>query len=266
MPPREAPAARFSAICGLALALPYPDAMRDESEWGATTRSGFRLRPADAVAPRPIACRRCRAPADRRAKFCVACGMVLAHAEHRQVTVILTDICGFTAMSERLDPEQVREILDAGFAVMLDATHRFGGTVNQFLGDGVMAVFDGTGGSHDHAARAVATALSIQSGLRPLAESLHQAYGLEFRVRIAVHTGLVTVGTIGGDLRDDYVPRGETTSEALRLLHLAPGEGVVVSAPTRGLLDDRFDFEELGTAPASGASSRPLAFLAGARN
>ena len=189
--------------------------------------------------------------------------MVLSHAEHRQVTVVLTDICGFTAMAERLDPEHVREILDAAFAVMLDATHRFGGTVNQFLGDGIMAVFDGTAGSDDHAARAVATALSIQAGLRPLAESVDQAYGVELRIRIAVHTGPVTVGTIGGDLRDDYVPMGETTSEALRLLHLAPGQSVVVSTPTRALLDDRFDFEELRTVVRD-ASSRPLVFLAGA--
>lgn len=208
------------------------------------------------------ACRRCGSGTDRHAKFCHQCGGALPHAERHDVTVVLTDICGFTTIAERLDPEQVREILEAAFGVMLDATHRFGGSVNQFLGDGIMAIFDVADEPREHARRALEAALAIQGALTPVAEAVRAMHGLDFRVRIAVHTGPITVGAIGQDLRGDYVPMGETTSVALRLLGLARGEGVIVSGGTRTLVEDAFDFAEI----ESSVMNRLPAFVARARS
>jgi len=94
--------------------------------------------------------------------------------ERKAVTVVFADVSGFTAMSERLDPEEVHEIMDRAFAVILDAVHRFEGTINQFLGDGVMALFGAPIANEDHAHRALSAALAIQEGLRPLREDVRR--------------------------------------------------------------------------------------------
>src|SRR5205085_5279456 len=93
-------------------------------------------------APKPSVgarCQFCRQPAGAEQKFCGACGAVISvKCERKQATVLVMDVCGFTAMSERLDPEDVRAIMERAFEVMLDAVHAYGGSVNQFLGDGIM--------------------------------------------------------------------------------------------------------------------------------
>ena len=213
------------------------------------------------------ACRHCGARSDRRAKFCGECGHALIVTERKHVTLLMTDICGFTSLSEKLDPEQVRQILDAAFDVMLDATHRFGGTINQFLGDGVMAMFEAApDGLQNHADRALAAAQAIQLGLAPLADEVSREHGFEFQIRIAVHTGPITVGAIGKDLRGDYVPMCATTAVALRLLRFAQGDEVVVSAGTRAMLDDRFDSEEIDGAPPVALVDGTIAFVVSAHD
>src|SRR5207237_4685347 len=109
--------------------------------------------------------------------------------ERKQVTVLFTDVSGFTAMSERLDPEDVHAIMDQAFEVILEAVHRYEGTINQFLGDGVMALFGAPIAHEDHAQRALGAALAIQEGLDPLRADVRRAPGVEFRVRIGIHTG-----------------------------------------------------------------------------
>src|SRR5438093_7640225 len=134
--------------------------------------------------------------------------------ERKQVTVMFTDVSGFTAMSERLDPEDVHAIMDRAFEVILAAVHRYEGTVNQFLGDGVMALFGAPIAHEDHSHRALGAALALQRDLGPLREEVKRAHGVEFRLRIGVNTGLVVVGAIGRDLRMDYTAVGDTTNLA----------------------------------------------------
>ena len=94
--------------------------------------------------------------------------------ERKLVTVMFSDVSGFTAMSEKLDPEDVHGIMDRTFEVILNAVHRYEGTINQFLGDGVMALFGAPVANEDHAQRALSAALAIQSGLQPLTDEVQQ--------------------------------------------------------------------------------------------
>ena len=145
--------------------------------------------------------------------------------ERKSVTVMFSDVSGFTAMSERLDPEEVHTIMDCAFEVILSEVHRYEGTINQFLGDGVMALFGAPIAHEDHAQRALSAALAIQKGLKPLAADVLHDHGVEFRMRMGLNTGPVVVGAIGGDLRMDYTAVGDTTNLAARLLALAkPGQ------------------------------------------
>ncbi len=166
--------------------------------------------------------------------------------ERKQLTVLFTDVCGFTAMSSRLDPEDVHEIMDRAFEVILNAVHRYEGTVNQFLGDGVMALFGAPIAHEDHPHRALRAALAIQRGLGPLREDVLRAHGAEFRVRIGINTGLVVVGAIGRDLRMDYTAVGDTTNLAARLLNLAQPGQIALSRHTQHLTEGYFVFEDLG--------------------
>src|SRR5262244_4470783 len=104
--------------------------------------------------------------------------------ERKIVTVMFSDVSGFTAMSERLDPEDVHGIMDRAFEVILDAVHRYEGTVNQFLGDGVMALFGAPIAHEDHSQRALRAALDVQRGLVPLGEEVRRTHGVEFRMRV----------------------------------------------------------------------------------
>src|SRR5438132_2374334 len=166
--------------------------------------------------------------------------------ERKIVTVMFSDVSGFTAMSEKLDPEDVHSIMDRAFEVILEAVHRYEGTVNQFLGDGVMALFGAPIAHEDHAQRALSAALRIQANLKPLAEDLERTHGIEFRMRMGINTGPVVVGAIGRDLRMDYTAVGDTTNLAARLLAIAQPGQIVTSRRTQNLRDRLFVFEDLG--------------------
>src|SRR3989454_8680331 len=174
--------------------------------------------------------------------------------ERKQVTVLFTDVSGFTAMSERLDPEEVHAIMDRAFEVILEAVHRYEGTINQFLGDGVMALFGAPIAHEDHAHRALGAALAIQEGLGPLRDDVRHAHRVEFRVRIGINTGLVVVGAIGRDLRMDYTAVGDTTNLAARMLNLAQPGQTVITAHTQRLTDGFFLLADLGEFSVKGKS------------
>jgi class 3 adenylate cyclase len=196
--------------------------------------------PKPAIGPR---CSFCQQPVALEQKFCGACGAVVSvRCERKQTTVLFLDVCGFTAMSERLDPEDVRAIMDRAFDVMLDRVHAHGGSINQFLGDGVMALFGDIDGAEGHAVRALRAAVAIQNDLAALRADVRRDHGIEFRVRAGIHTGPVTMGVIGRGLRSDYVPRGETTNIAMRLVNMACGQQILVSTWTRELAIDAFPF------------------------
>jgi class 3 adenylate cyclase len=182
--------------------------------------------------------------------YCGSCGASLRHrCERKQVTVLFADVSGYTSLSERLDPEQVSEIMDEAFAIILDAVHEHGGTVNQFLGDGVMALFGENAGDDHHARRALSAALALEDRLEAVRREVRQRYGLEFRVRISLNTGPVVVGTIGAALRTDYTATGNTTALASKLLGVAQPGQIVVTGRTRGFAAGGYDFEELAPMP-----------------
>jgi class 3 adenylate cyclase len=182
--------------------------------------------------------------------------------ERKQVTVMFTDVSGFTAMSERLDPEEVHAIMDRAFEVILAAVHEYEGTINQFLGDGVMALFGAPIAHEDHAGRALRAALAIQQGLEPLRADVNAAHGREFRMRIGLNSGPVVVGAIGRDLRMDYTAVGDTVNLAARLMSIAQPGQVVVSARTRALCEGYFVFDDLGTFELKGKTEPVPAFAA----
>jgi class 3 adenylate cyclase/tetratricopeptide (TPR) repeat protein len=174
--------------------------------------------------------------------------------ERKIVTVMFSDVSGFMAMSERLDPEDVHGIMDRAFEVILDAVHRHEGQVNQFLGDGVMALFGAPIAHEDHAQRALSAALAIQEDLKPLAGDVKRAHGVEFSMRMGINTGPVVVGAIGRDLRMDYTAVGDTTNLANRLLTIARPGQIVTSRRTQHLRDRFFSFEDLGDFQVKGKS------------
>src|SRR5882724_358283 len=180
--------------------------------------------------------------------------------ERKIVTVMFSDVSGFTAMSEKLDPEDVHAIMDRAFEVILDAVHRYEGTVNQFLGDGVMALFGAPIAHEDHAQRALSTALAIQDGLKPLVEDVKHTHGIDFQMRMGINTGPVVVGAIGRDLRMDYTAVSETTNLAARLLAIAKPGQIVASRRTQHLRDRLFGFEDLGEFEVKGKAEPVRAY------
>jgi adenylate cyclase len=166
--------------------------------------------------------------------------------ERKQVTVLFADCAGFTALSRTLDPEALHHLMDGCFELLVAGIHRFEGTVNQFTGDGVMALFGAPIAHEDHAVRAVAAALDVQTRLAAYAETLRRERGIDFAVRIGINTGPVVVGKIGDDLRMDYTAQGETVNLAARLQGVAPPGGVLVSEATHRLVAGFFHSRDDG--------------------
>jgi adenylate cyclase len=181
--------------------------------------------------------------------------------ERKQVTVLFGDCVGFTALSSQLDPEDLHSIMDGCFARVLDAVHGYEGTVNQFTGDGVMALFGAPIAHEDHAVRAVAAALAIQKALGEYGDSLRARRGLDFALRIGLNTGPVVVGKIGDDLRMDYTAQGETVNLAARIQSLAPPGGVLVSEATHRLVSGYFLTDDAGAHALKGFA-RPVPVFA----
>ena len=173
---------------------------------------------------------------------------------------MFTDVSGFTAMSERLDPEEIHTIMDRAFGVILAAVHDYEGTINQFLGDGVMALFGAPIAHEDHAGRALRAALAIQEKLEPLRADVQRSHGRDFRMRIGINTGLVVVGAIGRDLRMDYTALGDTVNLAARLLNVSQPGQIVASRHSKELCEGFFVFEDLGDFQVKGKTDPVRAY------
>jgi class 3 adenylate cyclase/tetratricopeptide (TPR) repeat protein len=180
--------------------------------------------------------------------------------ERKTVTVMFADVSGFTAMSERLDPEEIHAIMDRAFGAILGAVHHYEGTINQFLGDGVMALFGAPLAHEDAVHGALSAALAIQERLVPLQEDVRRTYGMEFQMRMGINTGVVVVGAIGRDLRMDYTAVGDTTNLAARLLSLAKPGQIVVSQRTQRIREGFFVFEDLGEFQVKGKTDPVRAY------
>jgi predicted ATPase/class 3 adenylate cyclase len=165
--------------------------------------------------------------------------------ERKHVTVLFVDVSGFTSLSERLDPEEVHRLMSRAFDLMLAEVHRYEGTVNQFLGDGIMVLFGAPIAHEDHARRAVHAALGIGRALESYQTELAPR-GISFRARQGLNTGLVVVGSIGSDLRMDYTAVGDTTNVAARLQQAGEPGRVTISEATYRLVRGYFETRPLG--------------------
>ncbi len=168
------------------------------------------------------------------------------------MTVLFADVANFTAMSEKLDPEEVHQVMDGCFRILMDEIHKYEGTINQFTGDGVMALFGAPVAHEDHSRRACYAALAIQNTLRDYAERLKKERGIDFKMRIGVNSGPVVVGSIGDDLRMDYTAIGDTVNLASRMETTAKPGAILSSEHTYKLARDYFKFESLGKIQVKG--------------
>ena len=172
--------------------------------------------------------------------------------ERKLVTVLFSDVANFTALSEKLDPEEVHQVMDGCFKILLDEIHAYEGTINQFTGDGVMALFGAPIAHEDHAQRACRASLNIQNKLAEYRRTIEYRFGVDFQMRIGLNTGSVFVGSIGDDLRMDYTAIGDTTNFAARLQQAAiPGE-VWISEETHHLCCYYFKCASLGIKTVKG--------------
>jgi class 3 adenylate cyclase/tetratricopeptide (TPR) repeat protein len=252
---------RFCEQCGAALEVGCPAC-------GATTNPGARFCGAcghnlgetterSARAPKPAAARdrnlAAYTPNHLAQKILTSRSAI--EGERRQVTVLFADIAGFTALSERLDPEDVHAIVDGCFALITAEIHRLEGTINQYTGDGVMALFGAPIAHEDAPRRAVHAALGIQRAIREYARSLEADRGLRLEMRVGINTGIVVVGKIGDDLRMDYTAVGDTTNLAARLQQTARPGAVVISEATAKLVSGFFQTTDLGEIAAKGRAA-----------
>jgi class 3 adenylate cyclase len=172
--------------------------------------------------------------------------------ERKQVTVLFADLTGSTELIRDLDPEQARAILDPALHAMMEAVHRYEGTVNQVLGDGIMALFGAPLAHEDHAARACYAALAMQESLRRYAEEVRRTHGLMVQMRVGLNSGEVVVRAIGNDLHMDYSAVGLTTVLAARMEQLATPGSILLTAATLRLVEGLMQVTPLGPVPVKG--------------
>ena len=165
--------------------------------------------------------------------------------ERKHVTVVFADLADSTEIAAALGPDEMHALMDEVFPLILEQVHHFEGTVNQFTGDGVMALFGAPIALEDAPRRAVLAALGVQEALEGFDDRLRERTGHGFQMRIGVHSGPVVVGRIGDDLRMDYTAVGDTTNLAARLEQLARPGRVVISDATRRLVEGFFELEAL---------------------
>jgi class 3 adenylate cyclase len=214
-----------------------------------------------------MACRRCGTLNPARQKFCDSCGASLAasagaaatardaraytprhlvekilttrgalEGERKHVSVLFADVVDSMRLAEGLDAEEWHRILDRVFEILARGVHRFEGTINQFTGDGVMALFGAPVAHEDHAQRACHAAISAMEELRAYASTL-RTHGLELSVRMGLNSGEVVVGKIGDDLRMDYTAQGHCVGLAARMEQLAGPGTVLLTEHTARLVE-----------------------------
>jgi class 3 adenylate cyclase/tetratricopeptide (TPR) repeat protein len=247
----------FCEECGAALEMPCPNC-------GQALRAGAKF------------CKKCghrlgaapRSPADsspaprqytpRHLAEQILTSRSALEGERKQVTVLFCDIVDSSGLAERLDPEVMHELMDTTLRLMAEAIHRYQGTVNQFLGDGLMALFGAPVALEDHALRAVQAALAIRETINGYSEQLKRERALEVRLRLGLNTGLVVVGRIGDDLRMDYTAVGDTTHLAARMQALAEPGAILITEATQRLVEGYIRSESLGAVQVKGHSEPVL--------
>jgi class 3 adenylate cyclase len=180
--------------------------------------------------------------------------------ERKHVTVLFADVKGSMELAEQLDPEEWHRILERFFEILTEGVHRFEGTVNQYTGDGIMALFGAPIAHEDHAQRACYAALHLRGALRIYADELRRTQGLSFATRIGINSGEVVVGKIGDDLRMDYTAQGHTVGLAQRMEQAAAADSAYLTAHTARLVQGYFQLRDLGDFQLKGAAAPLRAF------
>src|SRR5262245_13082841 len=230
-------------------------------------------------------CPQCGADTLPRAKFCGACGTPLTvqspappaappssplqytpgylaekiltskaalEGERKQVTVLFADLKGSMELLADRDPEEARRLLDPVLTLMMDAVHHYEGTVNQVMGDGIIALFGAPIAHEDHAMRACYAALAMQDAVRHYQEQVRRAPGIEVPVRVGLHSGEVVVRSVGNDLHMDDSAIGQTTHVAARMEQLATPGSIRLTATTLRLVEGLVRVNPLGPIPVKG--------------
>src|SRR5262245_12581846 len=179
--------------------------------------------------------------------------------ERKQVTVLFADIRGSTSLIEKLDPEEVRRHFDPVIHIMMDAVHRYEGTVNQVLGDGVMALFGAPLAHEDHALRACYAALAMQEEMNRYGERLAASDSV-LKIGVGINSGEVVVRSITNDLNIDYSALGHTTHLAARMEALAPAGSIWLTVETLREVEGFVEVKPLGALQVKGFSDVVSAF------
>src|SRR5204862_4165065 len=153
---------------------------------------------------------------------------------------------------EGLDPEAAQQLLDPALHIMMEAVHRYEGTVNQVLGDGIMALFGAPIAHEDHALRACYAALALQSAIRTYADEVRRTHGMLLQLRVGLNSGEVVVRAIGNDLHMDYSAVGQNTVLAARMEQLATPGSILLTATTLQLVEGLVRVNALGPVPVKG--------------
>jgi class 3 adenylate cyclase len=229
-----------------------------------------------------LVCAKCQSELPGDAKFCLECGEPVAarasasrfsrpetytpkyladkiltsksalEGERKQVTILFADLKGSMELLADRDPEEARKILDPVLERMMEAVHHYEGTVNQVMGDGIMALFGAPVAHEDHAVRACYAALRMQDGVRRYSDELRRAQGVEVQIRVGINSGDVVVRSIGSDLRMDYTAVGQTTHLAARMEQLAAPGSIRLTAGTQHLAEGFVQVTPLGPVPIKG--------------
>jgi len=222
-------------------------------------------------------CLSCNSPNPDGARFCNQCGQRLDAApaaprsytprhladqvlrnraalqgERKRVTVLFADVKGSTRLAQEAGAELWHSILDRFFSILSAAVHRYEGTVNQYTGDGIMALFGAPVAHEDHASRACFAALEMQREVRRFADELRLSKGLNLSMRVGLNTGEVIVGRIGDDLRMDYTAQGHTVNLAARMEHICEPGRIYLTRLTARQVEGYFRLRELGPMQVSG--------------
>ena len=207
-------------------------------------------------------CAQCQFDVSAEFAFCPRCGnklgaaapvaAVVAEADRRMATVLFADLSGFTAISERLDPEDVRALQTDLLAAMRAVIGRYDAFVEKFVGDAVMAVFGAPVAHEDDPQRALHAALEMHAGAAQLSERWRQRIGHALTLHIGINSGRVVAGTLGATADAAYAVTGDTVNTAARLQSAASPAQTLVSGATMLLTQDVFRFEPGGSLALKG--------------
>jgi len=238
--------------------------------------------PSTAFTSKRRTCTKCGSANPPEAFFCMSCGRSLMQhrtsgsytplhlaqkilnsrsaleGERKQVTVLFCDIAGSTPLAELLGADAMHALVNRFFDLALDEIHRYEGTINQFLGDGFMALFGAPLAHEDHAKRAALASISLNQALRE--ESIKRTFPDGFAVRMGLHAGLVVVGKIGDDLRMDYTAIGDTANLAARLQQIAEPGCIFASEVVHRLVEQYVECEQVGPRKIKGKTDLVTVF------